>query len=360
MVITMPRLGNTHMAMRALFDALGIACVIPDNNRAVLQRGAAVAPEDMCLPFKIMMGGFLDAIEQGADTVLLTGSCGPCRFGEYGELFGRLLKQAGHEVEVIVIDAPSEIGMKTLLSRFGLIAQASRAPRRVKLLTVEQAYRVLVLADAIDAAAHKAAGYEREAGACGRELAVCRREVCECRGPQAALKVLKAHRRLMRQIETDPFRRPLRVAIAGEVYSMFEPFANLNIEERLMRMGVSTERLLTPTWWLRDLALKPLHLNSPEVKKASGPYLPVSVGGHARETIAHAVRARQTGMDGVIQIFPMGCMPEIVAKAALHGVELPVLTLVVDEMTGDAGYDTRIEAFLDMLEARRRRAAAWA
>ena len=65
-------------------------------------------------------------------------------------------------------------------------------------------------------------------------------------------------------------------------------------------------------------------------------------------------------MDGVIQIFPMGCMPEIVAKAALHGVDVPVLTLVIDEMTGDAGYDTRIEAFLDMLEARRRRAKRWA
>jgi predicted nucleotide-binding protein (sugar kinase/HSP70/actin superfamily) len=346
--------------MRALFDALGVACVIPENNRAVLQRGASFAPEDMCLPFKIMMGGFLDAIEQGADTVLLTGSCGPCRFGEYGELFGHLLKQAGHEAEVIVIDAPSEIGMKTLLSRFGRIAQASRAPRRVKLLALEKAYRILVLADAMDAAAHKVAGYEREEGASGRALAACRREACACCGPQAVLKTLKQHRRQMRQIGTDPAKRPLRVAIAGEVYSMFEPFANLDIEERLMRMGVSTERLLTPSWWLRDLALKPLHLNSPKVKKASAPYLAVSVGGHARETVAHAVCAKQAGMDGVIQIFPMGCMPEIVAKAALHGVELPVLTLVMDEMTGDAGYDTRIEAFLDMLEARRRRSAAWA
>jgi len=256
-----------------------------------------------------------------------------------------------------VIDAPSEIGMKMLLSRFGHIARASRTARRVKLQAIAQAYRILVLADEMDAAAHKAAGYEREAGVYGRTLTDCRKQLCACQGPRAVLKVLKAHRRLMRRIETDPAKRPLHVAIAGEVYSMFEPFANLDIEERLMRMGVSTERLLTPSWWLRDLALKPLRLNSPQVKRDSAPYLPVGVGGHARETIAHAVHAKQAGMDGVIQIFPMGCMPEIVAKAALHGVELPVLTLVVDEMTGDSGYDTRIEAFLDMLEARRGRAA---
>jgi predicted nucleotide-binding protein (sugar kinase/HSP70/actin superfamily) len=359
LVITLPRLGNTHMAMRALFDVLGIGCVIPENNREALQRGAAVSPEDMCLPFKIMMGGFLSAIEQGADTVLLTGSCGPCRFGEYGELFGRLLQKAGCPAKVIVIDAPSEIGMGTLLGRFGCIAQASRAPRTAKIRALAQAYRILAQADALDAEAHELAGYEREAGACRREMAACRREMAACRGPRAALDTLREHRESMRRIPVDAGRRPLRVAIAGEVYSMFEPFANLDIEERLMRAGVSTTRLLTPSWWLRDLALKPLHLNSPEVRKASGPYLPVSVGGHARETIAHAVHAKQAGMDGVIQIFPMGCMPEIVAKAVLPRTGLPVLTLVVDEMTGDAGYDTRIEAFLDMLEARRRR-ALWA
>ena len=360
MVITLPRLGNTHIAMRALFDALGIACVIPENNRAILQLGVANAPEDMCLPFKIMMGGFITAIEQGADTVLLTGSCGPCRFGEYGELFGRLLKKAGYSAEVIVIDAPSEIGMKTLLERLGHIARASKAPRLVKVKALGQAYRILALADALDAAAHSTAGYERDAGACGRELAACRRETAMCRGPREAFGILDKHWRRIQRIAKDPEKAPLRVAVVGEVYSMFEPFANLDIEDRLMRMGVSTERLLTPSWWLRDLALKPLHLNSPEVRKASGPYLPVSVGGHARETIAHAVHARHTGMDGVIQIFPMGCMPEIVAKAALPRTGLPVLTLVVDEMTGDAGYDTRIEAFLDMLAVRRRRAALWA
>lgn len=360
MVITIPRLGNTHMAMRALFDALGIPFVVPENNRTIMQRGAAVAPEDMCLPFKIMMGNFIDGIERGADTVLITGSCGPCRFGEYGELFGRLLKKAGYPAEVIVIDAPSEIGLNTLLERFGHIAQASRVSRAAKLAALRQAYRILKQADALDAEAHKTAGYETCPGACGRELDACRCDMCASGSIGTALDTLKQHRRNMRHIAVDASKRPLRVAIAGEVYSMFEPFANLNIEERLMRAGVSTQRLLTPSWWLKDLALKPLHLNSPEVKRASGPFLPVSVGGHARETIAHAVSAKKAGMDGVIQIFPMGCMPEIVAKAVLPSTGLPLLTLVVDEMTGDAGYDTRIEAFLDMLAVRRRRATLWA
>ncbi|MCW6108815.1 2-hydroxyglutaryl-CoA dehydratase, partial [Clostridium sporogenes] len=30
----------------------------------------------------------------------------------------------------------------------------------------------------------------------------------------------------------------------------------------------------------------------------------------------------------------------------------PIMSLVVDEMTGEAGYSTRIEAFIDLLERR--------
>ena len=61
-------------------------------------------------------------------------------------------------------------------------------------------------------------------------------------------------------------------------------------------------------------------------------------------------------MDGAIQIFPMGCMPEIVSKQFFlpsPGKKIYPLTLVVDEMTGEAGYMTRIEAFTDLLERRR-------
>jgi predicted nucleotide-binding protein (sugar kinase/HSP70/actin superfamily) len=348
------------MAMRALFDALGIACVISENNKEIMQRGAACAPEEICLPFKIMLGNFLSGIEQGADTVLITGSCGPCRFGEYGELFERMLKSAGHGADVLVIDAPSEIGLGALRERLGRIAGESRLPRTAKLAALRQAFRILAMADKLDAAAYRLTGYELHPGACSRLITACREKVRVLQDAQDALSVIKAHQAKLRRIDIDASKSPLRVAVVGEVFSMFEPYANLYIEERLMRAGVSTERLLTPSWWLKDLFFKPLHVNSPHVRMASKPFLPVNVGGHARETLAHAAAAKRAGMDGVIQIFPLGCMPEIVAKAVLPDIGLPVLTLVVDEMTGDAGYDTRIEAFLDMLEARRRRAALWA
>lgn len=109
------------------------------------------------------------------------------------------------------------------------------------------------------------------------------------------------------------------------------------------------------------MILKPLKLNSPYVRRASKKYIPFNVGGHARESVAHAVMSQRKKADGAIQIFPLGCMPEVVTKSVLPKIssdkDFPILSLVMDEITGEAGYATRIEAFLDMLEAKRKKGA---
>ena len=55
-------------------------------------------------------------------------------------------------------------------------------------------------------------------------------------------------------------------------------------------------------------------------------------------------------------ILPFTCMPEVVAQAILPAVsqdlDLPILSLVVDEHTGEAGFQTRLEAFVDLISRR--------
>ena len=70
-----------------------------------------------------------------------------------------------------------------------------------------------------------------------------------------------------------------------------------------------------------------------------------------------AIYYANEGFDGVIQLLPLNCMPEIVAKSILSNVsrdfDFPIMTLVLDEMTGEAGFITRLEAFVDLLERRK-------
>ncbi len=81
------------------------------------------------------------------------------------------------------------------------------------------------------------------------------------------------------------------------------------------------------------------------------------MGGHAQETLGHAIRYAKEGYDGIIQLFPLTCLPEIVAESILPSVSedygIPLMVLVTDEMSGRAGYRTRLEAFVDMLEQRK-------
>ncbi|MFS8540840.1 MAG: CoA protein activase, partial [Tissierellales bacterium] len=90
------------------------------------------------------------------------------------------------------------------------------------------------------------------------------------------------------------------------------------------------------------------------------PYLKTGVGGHGRETVGSAIYYARRGFDGAIQLLPLNCMPEIVAKSILPNVskdyDFPIMTLIIDEMTGEAGYMTRIEAFIDLLKRKRRKA----
>ena len=100
-------------------------------------------------------------------------------------------------------------------------------------------------------------------------------------------------------------------------------------------------------------------LHHRRILKKAEPYLGLCVGGHAWQTVANSIHFSQNKLDGIIQVMPFGCMPEIVAESILPRVYedygVPIMTLVVDEMTGEAGYFTRLEAFIDLLEQRRNR-----
>lgn len=358
MKITFPHLGNVYIAVKALFGDLEIECIIPPfTNKKALEIGSLYSYDEMCLPFKIMVGNYIQAIEEGADTIVLTGSCGPCRFGEYCELQMNLLKKLGHNLEFIVIDSPGDIGTKELLNRIFKISSKSPLPKSQKLKALSNAMKVINEIDDIEAKAKYYAGYEKNKGSCKTLLNKCKEEAISCNNSKDMMKVFKKYKDEINNLEMDFNRDPIKIAIVGEIYTIIEAFSNLYIEDKLMDLGVSTKRTLSPSWWVKNLVLSPLNLNQKDIKRASKEYLSFEIGGHARECIGETLLAYEEGFNGAIQIFPMGCMPEIVSKSILPSIskdkDFPIMTLVVDEMTGEAGYLTRIEAFVDLLERRK-------
>jgi len=189
-------------------------------------------------------------------------------------------------------------------------------------------------------------------------------KVLQTYGSKALKKLIIETKSELLKIETDKNFTPLKVGIVGEIYTTIDPYTNLEIATKLGGMGIEIERPVTVSGWIIDHMLKKaLHLpRNLRYRAAAKPYLGKMIGGHAQETIGNTVLCAKNGFDGVIQVYPLTCMPEIVAESILPAIErdydIPILTLIIDEMTGDGGYLTRLEAFVDLMNKRKERATA--
>jgi len=145
------------------------------------------------------------------------------------------------------------------------------------------------------------------------------------------------------------------------VFMVVEPFANMGLENTLGGLGAQLERgIYLSDWFKENVLLDVLRLKKASaIKAAAAEYLGHFVGGEGLESVANTVLFSRRGFDGVIQIMPFTCMPEIVAQSVLGRVsrdlDIPVLHLVLDEHSGEVGLQTRLEAFVDLLRMRRRR-----
>jgi len=165
----------------------------------------------------------------------------------------------------------------------------------------------------------------------------------------------------IRAIETVPGAAPLKVLVVGEIYVVLDPYANLDVELELGKLGVVTRRSLYLSRWVkRGLFMNPFKLDQwREVHRAAKPYLKRDVGGDGWETVGEKV-VSVGRYDGMVHLTPFTCMPEGMAQNIMPSTreELPVLPIYCDEQTSKAGMLTRLEAFVDMLKMKSGRSYA--
>jgi len=141
---------------------------------------------------------------------------------------------------------------------------------------------------------------------------------------------------------------------------MWEPYVNLDLEKLLGSLGVEVVRSAYISDWINENILyNPSRLfRKMRFKRAAKPYLSCFVGGHGWESVGDTILFAEKKFDGIIHILPFTCTPEIVAQSILTNVsrdyKIPILTLSLDEHSGQAGFLTRVEAFIDMVRERKR------
>lgn len=357
MKVTFPHMGNQYVATKVLLEELGVDLVVPPQcSKDTLNIGVKYSPDSICLPLKINMGNYIESINMGANTIVLTGSCGPCRFGYYSIIQKELLSEAGYDVDVILLDPPQG-DYKTFFNSIFKLTETKNPYKIIKAL--KRAVDVLKAVDDLEDTTYYKRPREKVRGTVDRYYDGFHRDIRMTYGYKEVYQLIKNTKKKILSVVEDSNREIIKIGVIGEIYTIIESFVNLDIEKKLGSLGVEIDKSLKVSRWLNEhLFLNPFGLTSErKTWKAAEPYLKTMIGGHARETIGYAVRFAEEGFDGVIQVYPLTCMPEIVAQSILPTVEkdhnIPYLCLIVDEMTGEGGYMTRLEAFVDLLRRRK-------
>ncbi len=353
MKVTFPHMGYMYICLKALLEYLGIDVVVPPMpSKKTLSLGTQHSPEFACLPLKINMGNFIEAYEQGADTIVMAGGIGPCRFGYYAEVQREILQDLGYNMNMVVLEPPQR-HFSELLVKIREIT--GNRPWLDVVRAIRFAWYKARAVDEVEHMVHKLRPREIEPGRADAVLRKAVKEIDDAQNKRQLDDAVKKARCAFLRIPVDNNRELIRIGIVGEIYVMLEPFVNLDIERHLGKMGVEVERSIYLSEWINDhLFMGLLKVKgSKATREFAPPYINHFVGGHGQETIGSTVLFARDNYDGVIQVQPFACMPEIVAESILPTVSrdlgIPTFSLIFDEHSGDAGVVTRLEAFVDLL-----------
>jgi predicted nucleotide-binding protein (sugar kinase/HSP70/actin superfamily) len=355
MKISFPHMGYSYIAFKWLVEKMGHECIIPpEPSKRTLDLGVRYAPEFACIPFKILMGTYLEVAEKGAEVIITSGGMGPCRAGLYWVMHQYLLDELKTGVKVVAFEPPL-CDLKDFVKKLRWMRKTGGLSTKAFIQALQITWEKIKAIDEVEMLSHDIRPYERHRGDTTRSLWQALDMLDKANNKAEIKMAMDEGLKLLHRVSQDSSRNPLKIGIIGEIYVVLEPAANHYIQIMLGEMGVKTDRSIYLTSYTRKNTIVNLE---GDVFSVAKPYLgEAPIGGHGANSIGETILYARNGFDGVVQLAPFACIPEIVAKSILPSVSkdygIPVLTLFIDEQTGKAGVQTRLEAFVDLLEKRR-------
>lgn len=141
-----------------------------------------------------------------------------------------------------------------------------------------------------------------------------------------------------------PKHPTLKIGLAGHPYNIYDRYVSMNLIKRLRDFGaeVKTADMLPETIIELEAGRLPKRLFWTYEKEVVG-------------TVFHW--ANTGAVDGIIYVLSFACGPDsliqVLLEHELRSKPIPVMPLVIDEHSAEAGMITRVEAFIDMLQRKK-------
>lgn len=133
------------------------------------------------------------------------------------------------------------------------------------------------------------------------------------------------------------------ILVLGHSYNVFDEFLNMNLLQKLSKENINI-------FLSDDVYEKEIRYFSNQIKKRM-------FWTNGRRIIGSAFSLiENNSINGIIYLSSFGCgldsvLVHLVSKSAIEH-KIPIMVMTLDEQTGEAGFNTRLEAFLDMIEWR--------
>lgn len=350
-----------YVFCKAIAETAGIPYVLPpatsDKTREI---GEFHTNESVCLPLKMILGNFIEALDQGADTIVMVGSGPPCRLGLYDRTIKIILDDLGYSYRWLTI--PGIFNFQSFLQNH---AETKELKKELSPLNIAKFPGAIMIGwrkmrwcehlEQISATKRAVARQPRlvdqayERGMLSIDQATSLRAISKA-GKQAEAEI---------NAMTETGVTPLKVMMVGEVYTVMEPTINLGIERRLGYAGVEIHRSSYFSSHIRRgsrLDRKILKERT-DLMHLAEPFFKYDVGAECNFSVAETIQAAQDGYDGVVHVYPFSCMPETNAATVLSTVsteyKIPVLGFALDRKDMGLRIDTQIEAFVDIMKMKK-------
>ena len=279
---------------KTFFENLGAAVILsPQTNKEIIEMGVKVADPETCFATKVFLG-HLQWLE-----------------GKVDYIFVPRLKTNEEKLEF----CPRFFGL----------------PDLVKILV-----KTKILTESFDF--RKNGSLEKPFWRLGKKLGFGKEKI------KKAIEItLSNEKKLKKEQKKDFFQKinskKPKIILISHPYNLYDEYVNLRIKEKLEKLGA-----------------QPIFIDEVPINHSKVISYQSSVKFHwefGKEIMEKIQEILKYDIDGAIEISSFACGCDAVIKEFVEkefkGNKIPFLYLMIDEQTGEAGIQTRLEAFMDTI-----------
>lgn len=258
-----------------------------------------------CFPYKVTTGNFIEALDNGANTLLMYDSQGSCKLRHYHKLQELALKNRGYNFEIYGVSGKNIVKVLKKLSGKSTIKVMKEVylnfPKKLKELEAKKNH------------------WSKE--------------------------------------------KP-NIGLIGEIFCSIDETINYNLEDKIKSYGVNTFNTVSMGAFIGNNLYGKKYIpfikdEKKEYKKEASKYFNGETGGHAFENVYNLLELVDKKVDGVIHVTPLSCSPEILAESVINHIckenKVPLLRVPIDENFAELNLETRLEVFTELIKMRRQK-----